>query len=172
MNAKDHPALQFAAIASMQQADWDKAAKYLQQAEDSPYGGHSKDKLLESWNAILGTKVTDSTLSALDSGNIGSTLEQSSEYLYTLALTQLFDGKPDDGRRTYTLALEKEDPNHISAMAWLVQAEIMKQYSLEDVATLAFQNAESARNFGELDCAEFLLRRDAKRSGSAPGRLQ
>ena len=86
----------------------------------------------------------------------GEKVGESPEYVYTLALAQLFNGKPEDCERTLAIGLEMDQPDP-SGLAWLVQGEMMKRYSLDEAASLAFEHAQS-QGFGDLAFARLLLR--------------
>lgn len=158
VSAKNHSALQFAAIAAMIRGDFDAATKYLARSKEAPYRGAQPDSVLQAWNGILAGKVSDEVIADLDGGNFFSALSEGSAYAYTLALAQLRNGKLDDCNRSFTVALgtDQKDP---SGLAWLVHGEIMKSYSLEDEAGFAFDRARSGGGFEGLDFATVLLRK-------------
>ncbi len=157
VSVKDHAALQFAAGAAMARDDLDTVVKYVTRSRQAPYMQPVPDKVLQAWNGILADKVSDEMVADLDTGNLYSGLDEGPGYAYTLALTQLFNGKPGDCKRSLSIAL-KMDQTDSSGLAWLVQGELMKHYSLEHAATSAFEHARSSGGLKELDFARLLMR--------------
>jgi Flp pilus assembly protein TadD len=157
VSPKDHIALQFATIAAMAQGDHDKSAKYVARLKNAPYMAYLDDDLLAGWDAILAGKVPDEVVTGLNNGNGFSTLTKGSAYAYTLALAQLRNGKAEECRRTLAIALQGEGANP-SGLAWLVEGELLKQYSLDSEAASAFERARSAGGFEQFGFAKILLR--------------
>lgn len=156
VSPKDHIALQFATIAAMAQGDHDKAAKYVARSKNAPYMAYLDDDLLAGWNAILAGNVPDEVVTGLNNGNGFSILTKGSAYAYTLALAQLRNGKAEECRRTLAIALQGEGANP-SGLAWLVEGELLRQYSLDSEAASAFERAR-AGGFEQFGFAKILLR--------------
>jgi tetratricopeptide (TPR) repeat protein len=165
----DHIALQFATIAAMAQGDHEKAEKYIARSKNAPYIGYMDDDLLAGWDAILAAKVPDDVISRLNNGTGVSVLTRGSAYAYTLALAQLRNGKAEECRRTLAIALQGEGPNP-SGLAWLVEGELLKQYSLDSEAASAFEHARSAGGFEQFGFAKIMLRQQPRGSALLTGR--
>lgn len=153
---KDHNALQYAAVASMMQKDFTSASKYLSRAESSAYTGYLSDELLNAWSNILSGVASSKADNTPENGNVFSAITRGTVYAYTLALTQLRDGKPDDCRRSLALALTA-DGVEPSGFAWLVQAELLKYYRLDASAAVALERAAAAPTFDNNETARILL---------------
>ena len=141
ISAKDHSALQLAAIAAMARADYDGAAKYLTRSKDAPYSALFSDKVLTAWNGILARKIPDEVLGELEADNMYTLVNEGSTYVYTVALAQLRNGKTELSVRSLAMGLEM-DTTVPSGLAWLVERELMKSYQLDAAAVMASEHVQ------------------------------